>query len=358
MRRFLFHLCTSGVLLLALLPAAASAGQNLKKAFWVRDVSDFPTLSDLDVNLAQIALNWNGVALTKPTNPTDPNDPAYQWPENLDSVLAEADKYNMDVLLMLQHSPRWANGGKSFAWVPKKPTDFADFAVAASKRYSSVRYWLIWGEASRLTNFRPIKIPKDRDSNLSPAEAKAPQYYARLLDTTYAALKKTDRADLVVGGNTYSPGDVATPGWIKSMRLPNGRPPRMDLYGHNPFGFRGPDLSKPVSKEGARDFSDLARLYREVKRSFMRSGRNKGIKLFLSEWTIPTDSADAEFNYYVDRPVQAQWIKQGFKIARSKPWIHGLGWIHLNDGPPEYKVGGLIDYQGNKKPGYYAFKRG
>ena len=51
--------------------------------------------------------------------------------------------------MLLNTAPGWANGGHEPHWAPTDPGDFADFAVAASRRYPGVRYWMIWGEPSK-----------------------------------------------------------------------------------------------------------------------------------------------------------------------------------------------------------------
>ena len=56
------------------------------------------------------------------------------------------------------------------------------------------------------------------------------------------------------------------------MRLPDGRPPRLDLYGHNPFSIRAPNLANPPSPGQQIDFSDLARL-RSTRRPQPRQAR-------------------------------------------------------------------------------------
>ena len=182
-----------------------------------------------------------------------------------------------------------------------------------------------------------------------------------MLDASYAALKAVSRRNLVIGGNTYTTGDIDTSQWIENLRLPNGRPPRMDLYGHNPFSFRAPNLANPPSPDGEVDFSDLGRLSRLVDRNLAPRGHH--IRLFLSEWTIPTapDAAhchDSEFNICTTPKVQAQWITDAWRIVRHHSFIYALGWIHVYDDPPGGSLGGLLYYHGHPKPGFYAFKAG
>jgi hypothetical protein len=139
------------------------------------------------------------------------------------------------------------------------------------------------------------------------------------------------------------------------MRLPNGRAPRLDLYGHNPFSIRAPSLLNPPSPEQQIDFSDLARLQRLVRRNLGRPG-NRRPELFLSEWTIPT-AIDREFNFHVDLGVQARWITAGLRVAQQLPRVYAIGWIHLYDALP-VSAGGLIQADGRKKPGYFAWRAG
>jgi hypothetical protein len=127
------------------------------------------------------------------------------------------------------------------------------------------------------------------------------------------------------------------------------------MYGHNPFSFREPNLSNPPSPLQSIDFSDLPRLAKLVDRYLGRPG-NRHPKLFISEWTVPT-WIDYEFDFYVDPPVQVQWIAAGLRIARRWSRIYAVGWIHLYDEPPE-SSGGLLYANGVKKPGYFAWKAG
>lgn len=56
--------------------------------------------------------------------------------------------------------------------------------------------------------------------------------------------------------------------------------------------------------------------------------------------------------------VQAQWITDAWRIVRGSSFIYALGWIHFFDDGPGGSTGGLLDNQGNPKPGFYAFEAG
>jgi hypothetical protein len=342
--------------------AAASLGTSparaALKAMWGpatrSGISLFPTYQRLGVSVYEDSLRWDSIATRRPHRPRDPSDPAYAWPVEVTKAVAEARRYHMQVALEVIGSPPWANGGRPGQWAPARPRDFADFAEAASRRYPYVHLWLIWGEPSRSQNFQPL-TPATPFARLNARERLAPHLYARMLDAAYGSLKRVRRNNLIVGGMTDSAASISTPQWIENLRLPSGRPPRLDLYGHNPFSIRAPNLFNPPSPDQQIDFSDLSRLDALVDRYLGRPG-NREPRLFLSEWTIPT-AVDTEFNFHFDLGVQARWISDGLRIARELPDVYAVGWIHLYDEPP-ISAGGLIQPDGSKKPGYFAWRDG
>jgi hypothetical protein len=314
----------------------------------------FPVYRELGVSLYEEDLRWNLVAPRRPRHPRDPRDPAYVWPSEITRAVAQAKRYGMQVALQIIGAPRWANGNKPPKWATFDPRLFADFATAAARRYPSVHLWMIWGEPSRSRDFRPL-TPAPPNVALDARQKIAPHLYARILDAAYGALKRASSANLVIGGMTDTAASISPQQWIENMRLPDGNPPRLDMYGHNPFTLRAPNLSNPPSPAGQLDFSDLGRLGQLVDSNLGRP-ENPRPKLFLSEWTIPT-AIDREFNFHVEPRVQALWIADGLRIARSDPEIYALGWIHLYDALPQ-SAGGLIEQDGRRKLGFYAFKGG
>lgn len=363
----IFRACLWLPLLLVFLVApTAQARPSLKKSIWgptqVRGVSQFPIYRDLGVGIYQMQLRWFEIASAKPENPTDPADPAYRWPPEVAFAISEARRYDMTVSLMINGAPPWANGGQGHNWAPRNPRDLARFATAASRRYPRVRHWMIWGEPSRQANFLPLD-PARPGRRLTRREARAPRHYARMLDAAYVALKRETRRNLVIGGNTFTAGDITPLYYIRALRLPNGRPPRMDLYGHNPFASRRPNLRDEDLGLGYADFSSLDHLARVVDRHLSRRGRNrKPLRLFLSEYFTPTDHPNHEFNFYVSRRTQASWLRSALRITRRWRRIYTLGWFGLYDDPPNGRGDevnrGLIDQRGRKKPAYYVYRRG
>lgn len=339
------------VLFLALLPSSSLA---FSKAIWgpvyQNGENQFPIYHELGVSIYEDDLYWADVAPTRPRNPKDASDPAYQWPIQIEQAIQSAAQYHIRVMLQIITAPRWANRGHPSNWAPTNPADYAAFATAAAREYPSVHLWMIWGEASRGVDFEPISIvPPGR--KLTKAEEYAPHLYARILDAAYGSLKAVSPKNLVIGGCTYIGGYIRTLPWIQNLRLPNGKPPRMDMYAHDPFSYTAPSFSAPPSPYGEVQFSDLPRLAKWIDEYL-----HPGLPLFLSEWTIPT-AEDDEFSWWVNPPVAARWITDALRLSRAWKRIYALGWIHLYDDPP-YTDGGLLYADGKPKPGFWAFARG
>jgi hypothetical protein len=348
-RRTVGRLLILVVLLLGGLPATAVA---FSKAIWGPvehdGVSDFPLYHRLGASIYEISVNWSLVAPARPAHAANPDDPAYRWPTPLDAAVAPAAPLGIRVMVQIVGSPPWANGGhRDWDWAPRRAGDFAAFATAAARRYPSVHLWMIWGEPSRRGSFNPITAAQPGRA-LDRAQQFAPHRYAQVLDAAYGALKHVSPLNQVIGGDTFAAGLIDTYQWIENLRLPDGRPPRLDMYGHNPFGPRPPSLSGPPSPFGLVEFPDLRRLAATIDRNL-----RPGLPLFRSEWTIPT-APDQEFQYWVDASVAAHWITNALRLARGWHRIYALGWIHLYDDPP-VSYGGLLTAAGEPKPAFAAF---
>lgn len=308
--------------------------------------SAFPTYHTLGVQVFQLDLDWAQVAPTQPASPQSPDDPAYQWPAQVNQAVQEAAMYGIRICLLVKGTPGWANGGRAEAWAPNDPTDYANFLIAASRRYPTVRDWMIWGEPNRdnATNFKPMP----------PNSPVGPRRYALLLNAGYHALKSVSRSNIVIGGNTWSFGVVEPADFIKWMRLPDGKPPPLDYYGHNPFGRRFPKLAQPYYP-GGRDIDDIGTLEAQLAQTYHRR-----VPLWLSEFTISSDHGSTAFNFFVSRAEQARWLTAAFNLVDSVSYVAGLGWFDLIDDPPTAPEGltnGLLTWDLKPKPAFYAYER-
>jgi hypothetical protein len=327
---------------------AHSARAGVPKLIWgpvtlPNGKSAFPTYHRLGVNVFEIDLDWATTAPTRPADPQDPNDPAYQWSAELTTAVKQAAKYGIRICLLVQETPGWANGGRSSEWEPTNPADYANFLIAASRHFPSVRDWMIWGEPNRDGNFEPMPLN-------SPV---GPRAYAVLLNAAYHGLKQASKSNIVIGGDTWSFGTVEPADFLRWMRLPNGKPPPLDYYGHNPFSRRFPQRGQQPYFPGGRDIDDLATLETQLVSTYHRR-----VPEWLSEFTISSDHANYAFSFAVSRKEQAKWVTAAYALVNSYNFVAGLGWFELLDQPPakEALTNGLLTWKLQPKPAFYAYQ--
>jgi hypothetical protein len=378
MRRLLLTAVLGGIAVLAL--AAPAHAANVK-AIWGPPVfnpgiagcpgpakcSAFPVYRELGVDVYQFQLHFDEIAPTPPANPRNPADPAYKWPAAADGVVNDAAATGIQLAFLVQYSPPWANGGLSKEWVPNNKA-FADFLYAASRRYPSVRKWLIWGEPMLGRNYQPMP----------PGRRSGPRRYGKLVDKSYVALKQASRQNQVIGGNTAS---FASSGlgrsaskFIQWMRLKNGRMPRMDLFGHNPFDYRFPRLKDRPIVSGFRGINDVDSLWSDLQAAY--AGKKKGAgkkgkkgkgrsagkrrksqkvpRLWLSEYFVLSDAVFGD--RFISRDEQARYVTAAYAMVRHLKYVAALGWFTLLDsGPPTNQNWGLMQADGIRKPAYFAY---
>jgi hypothetical protein len=336
----------------ALAPAGASA---FEKAVWgpvsFAGVNQFPLYKSLGARIYETSLDWSTIARRRPKHPSEPSDRAYAWPAAVSKEIEQAQHYGMRVLIQVANAPAWENGGHhGEGWAPKQPQDFAQFVQAASREYPSVHMWMIWGEPNRKGDFKPETPAPYTATKLTPAQQAAPHLYARILDDAYGVLKQGSHSNVVIGGDTYTAGLIDPQQWLANLKLPDGKPPRMNMYGHNPFSYTVPLFGAKPSGYGEVQFSDLPRL-----ESWTKTYLGHTVPLFLSEFCVPT-SADRTFNFYISPPsVAATWVKDALVTSRHARYIYALGWVNVHDDVPINSCG-LIQQNGERKLDFYAFK--
>ena len=341
---------TALTMLVALLVGAFASAVAAEKAVWgpitLPDGSPAFDLYDaLGVDTLQYVVSWAAVAPTQPGAAADPADGAYRWPADVELAAAEASRRGIGLSLLVTNTPGWANGGRAPVWRPDRAQDLGDFLTAAARRYPAVRRWMIWGEPNRGDRFQP----NARNSQVGP------RAYATLLDAAYASLKRASRRNIVIGANTWTNGTVKPADFLRWMRMGNGRRPRLDWLGHNPFPFRFPNLAKRPLGGGYRDISDIDTISRDARRIYGRR-----IPLWLSEYTIQSDRGSAVFATYVSRAMQARYLTAGYRVAdQLGPDVAGLGWFALLDEPPAPQSAnvGLMTYALEPKPAFAAMRR-
>jgi hypothetical protein len=314
----------------------------------------FRELRTLGVRVWTRGISWATIARSRPENPRSPRDPAYRWPAGLDADLRSAERNGVEVVLAVNGFPAWSNGGRPQMWVAERPADYGDFMAAAVKRYPKVRRWIVFSEPTSYTNLRPQ----------GEGGRRSPLLYARLLDAAYDAMHAARRDVVVIGGNIHPAGfnddtTTAPDRFLRYMTLPNGRRPRLDLFGINPFTERRIDIALPHRK-GRIDINDLDWLVRRLDHYW--PGRR--LRLFVDEFGWNTEHEATGWLYVVSRKQQATDLTKAYSAAARLGRVDTLCWYQLYDERPRREHGmwqnwtsGLRTYSGARKPSWFAFKR-
>jgi hypothetical protein len=325
--------------------------RGVEKAIWgpvtMPDGSSaFPIYQRLGVDVLEMPLRWADVAARRPANPVDPAEPTYSWPPQIERAIEEGERHGITVALEVSSTPGWANGGRRPIYAPENPSDFAVFLTAAANRYPQVHRWMIWDEPNRADRFQPNRAE-------GPA---GPRAYAVLLDASYRALKNVSRRNVVISGPLFSGGDVRPPDFLRWMRLPDGRLPRLDWLGLDPYPFRPPDLGAGPAPGGYRDLSDLDTFAREVRRAY--AGQGVDPPLWLAQFTIQSGQDSRYFEFHVGEDEQARWLRRGYEVAAAAGHVKGLGWYALLDQRPGRGSAnwGLMSASAAPKPAFHAYR--
>lgn len=346
----------------------ASAKPTLSKSLYgplttKNNVTAFLTYSRMDVGIYHYNLRWNEVAASRPSRAPDPKDRAYVWPDELDYAISEAEDYGIRISVTVSGTPRWANGGAEPGVSPRRASDVADFFEALSRRYKGINYFVVWHEPNYIGNWRP-QIAEHRFQNLGPIAQRAPRRYARAVDAIYSRIKRIDRNDMVIAGNTGSTGDISPRNWIKWMVLPGNRPPRYDMYGHHPMSTRQPSFGVfPPLGGGFADFADTPSLARWLDLYQSRPGRGP-LKIWFGRFRIPGGGhrSNGFGDLVLSNEEHARWVRLAYQNVANSKRVFTLGYDQFFDEAPNAEgthfEGGLFDATGEPKPAVIAAYRG
>ena len=159
---------------------------------------------DTNATIVRTLVTWANVAPTRPANAADPFDPAYRF-NDLDELVRNTQERDMEVLITIWGTPKWANGGKTPNFMPTKLSDLTAFSRAVASRYSGrfagypfVRFYSIWNESNLQLFLAPQFDAKGKSV--------APRNYAKLAAAAYSGIKAGNSLAKVAVGSTSSAG--------------------------------------------------------------------------------------------------------------------------------------------------------
>jgi hypothetical protein len=300
-------------------------------------------------------VTWADTAPTKPTSAANPFDPAYRF-DDLDEFVRTAQKNNMEVLITLWGTPKWANGNKGRNYLPTSMIDFQNFAKAVASRYSGrtagypfVRFYGIWNES----NLGLFLTPQFN----SKGQIVSPAAYAKLAAAGYAGIKAGSAKALVAIGETSSSGrdkkkagasDAVAPGTFAELVAKANKTLKFDAWAQHPYPV--PVNQKPTQKVKWPNvaLTSLPQFETSLDKWFGR----KNIPVWITEYG--NETKPGEPNGVTDAQ-QAAYLPQAIDIAKKDKRVPMFIWFVMRDSAGSPWQSGIYRTTGSPKPSQPRF---
>ncbi len=358
MKRFAQFLVAAASVLL-LVPAVAAAAPRMYVGFhddpsfrWDdQRLTMLDSAKDANANIVRSLVTWANVAPTRPANAANPFDPAYKL-NDLDELIRNAQARDMEVLLTIWGTPKWANGGKTPNFLPTKLADLTNFSRALAARYSGrypgfpfVRFYTVWNE-SNLNLFLAPQFDKK-------GKSVGPRLYAKLAAAAYTGIKKGNSRALVGLGETSSHGrdkvikgqtDTHSPGRFAQLVAAANPRLKFDAWAQHPYPF--PVSQKPTQQVRYPNvtLTSYPRFEKDLDKWFKR----KNVRLWITEYGHEV-KADGE-PQGVSRSAQASYLGQALTIAKKDARVDMFVWFVFRDHATSEWQSGLKTKAGVAKP--------
>jgi Cellulase (glycosyl hydrolase family 5) len=323
---------------------------------WQRDrTAMLDRAKTANATMFRAVVTWATVAPRRPANATNPFDKAYRL-NDVDQLIRDSQARGMEVLLTIWGTPRWANGGKGPAYLPRNLRDLRNFSQALARRYSGryagypfVRFWSVWNES----NLQLFLAPQFD----SKGKSVAPKNYAKLYASAYAGIKAGNSRALVGIGETSSAGrdkvlagksGTHSPGRFAQLVAQANPRLKFDAWAHHPYPV--PVKMKPTQKVRWPNVSlaSLPQFEKSIDVWFNR----KGIPIWITEYGHETRPAEKAG---VTEAQQASYIKQALALTKKDPRCQMFIWFVLKDSRTSLWQSGLYAITGRAKAGRASF---
>ncbi len=316
---------------------------------WARDsTSRIESSATTGANVMRLLVHWDQTAPQRPAKPADPFDAAYRL-DDLDAAIRAAQRADLEVLLTLYGTPRWANGGRGPNVMPRRVADFRWFSQAIASRYSGrhegyphVRFWSVWNEP----NLQRFLSPQF-DRRGKPL---APKNYAVLYAAAHAGIKTGSPDALVAIGETSPRGSdnpkgsraIHSPGKFAELVAKANPRLKFDAWAHHPY----PSVPSLRPSQKVRwpnvSLASLPLFHKNLKKWFKRSN----VSIWVTEYAHQTKPQE---RFGVTYAKQAEYVRQAIAIAKKQPFVTMFVWFVYRDDPGQEWDSGLYTQAGAAK---------
>jgi aryl-phospho-beta-D-glucosidase BglC (GH1 family) len=312
---------------------------------------------DTNATIVRTLVTWANIAPTRPATASNPFDKTYRF-NDLDELVRNAQKRDLEVLITIWGTPKWANGGKTPNFLPTRMSDLTAFSRAVASRYSGrypgfpfVRFYSIWNESNLQLFLAPQFDAKGRSVG--------PKNYARLAAAAYAGIKAGNPSAKVAVGSTSSAGrdkplagKSATHSPGRFAQLVAAANPRLkfDAWAQHPYPV--PANQKPDQK--VRWPNVTLASFPRFEKSLDTWFKRKGVRIWITEYGHEVKQ-DGEPNG-ISRALQATYTRRALALAKKDPRTDMFIWFIFRDHPTSTWQSGLRTVSGAAKPALAAFR--
>jgi hypothetical protein len=267
---------------------------------------------------------------------------------NMNVAANDAKARGLKVLMVVQRTPAWANGGKGATHPPSDPSTFGAAMGYLARHVPGVDAWELWNE---------------QDESIFWAGGADPAKYTALIKSAYPAIKAAQPNDIVVTGATTGNNY----GFIEAL-YKHGAKGSFDAVGvhtdtaclvnHPDVHYREQD-----GRIGRYSFSG----YREVHRVMAANGDGDK-KIWMTElgWNTQSTAPNScntgmwagQKPLGVTEGQQAEFLTAAYRCLAADPYVQVAIWFGLQDIPGSKYAGGygLYRLDGSPKPSAAAFR--
>jgi hypothetical protein len=295
--------------------------------------------------------SWASLAPTKPANAANGDDPAYKLAD-LDELVFQSGLYGLRVMIDINGTPKWANGGKAPNVMPTHLSDLTTFAKMLATRYNgrqghgTVALWSVWNEPNLQLFLTPQFIGK---TIVGPAN------YGKLFKAAYAGIKAGNPSSKVAIGETSARGrdkplagvsaSIAPGTFAKYLAKVPGL--RFDAWAHHPYPT-SPNLP-PTQKVR---YPNVALLTLPTFEKNLKAYFHRSVPVWITEYGHETKPPDP---HGVSYATQAKYAVQALNIAKNDPNVQMFIWFVFHDSPGNPWQSGLYGSHNDQKPAYDQF---
>ena len=272
--------------------------------------------------------------------------------------MRNAQKDDLEVLITIWGTPKWANGGKTPNFLPTRMSDLTAFSRAVASRYSGrfgdipcVRFYSIWNES----NLQLFLAPQFD----SKGKSVGPRNYAKLAAAGYAGIKAGNpmregrRRQHLVGGPRQAARREVGDALARPLRPARGRcEPAAEVRRVGAASVPGADEpeAEPVVKWPNVTLSSFPRFEKSLDTWFKR----KNVRIWITEYGHEVKQ-DGEPNG-VSRATQANYTALALALAKKDPRTDMFIWFIFRDHATSTWQSGLRTTSGAPKPSLAKFR--